>query len=162
MSQQTDIKARPDELTDEERATLTEQEQRNLRAALDECYGWTVGKERILSVFADDAVYHDMTMEAARGIKEIDSFAEDWLSAFPEFECSIELTVVRGDLVVFQGYFGGMNRGRVYGQPATNRRLWTPFVQIVKLRDGKIISVQDFWDKGQMVQQLGIPIDSTW
>jgi ketosteroid isomerase-like protein len=32
----------------------------------------------------------------------------------------------------------------------------------VKLRDGKVISVQDFWDKGQMVQQLGIPIDSTW
>jgi limonene-1,2-epoxide hydrolase len=161
--EQTTANARPDDLTEEERSTLTDQEQRNLRAALTECYGWGKrDKALILSVFADDAVYHDMTMEAARGIKAIDAFAGDWLGAFPEFEVTIALTVVRGDVVVFQGHFGGMNSGVVYGQPATHKRMWTPFVQIVKLRDGKIISVQDFWDKGQMVQQLGVPIDATW
>jgi limonene-1,2-epoxide hydrolase len=160
---QAKVETRPDGLTDEERATLTPEEQRSLQAALTECYGWgSHDPDRVRSAFADDAVYHDMTMEAARGIGEIEKFIADWLGAFPEFEVTIELTVVRGNTVVFQGEFGGWNRGTVYGQPATNKHMQVPYVQIVRCRDGKITSVNDFWDKGQMVRQLGIPLESTW
>ncbi len=154
---------RPDGLTEEERTTYTPNEQRNLKAALTEVFGWAArDPERVLSVMTDDSVYHDMTMEAARGMEQLRTFAYEWLAAIPDFDVEVNDTIVDGDTVVFVGTFGGTNKGPMFGQPATNKRLWTAFVQIVKCKDGKVLSVSDYWNKGDMTQQLGIPIDASW
>ena len=130
---------------------------------ITEVFGWAArDKDRVLSVMTDESIYQDMCLEAANGLEKLEVFAREWLEAIPDFDVDIADTVVDGDTVVFAGKFGGTNKGSMLGQAATNKRLWTDFVQVVKCKDGKVLSVSDYWNKGDMTKQLGIPIDATW
>lgn len=135
---------------------LTPFEQQNLRVVMEELKGWdTQDVDRVLSVMAKDAVYHDITLPPAKGLEEIRKFGEGWVRAAPEFHVVVEKFVVRGENVVNMGKISGTIKGEYFGLPATGKRFECMYCQVAVVKNGKITYLRDHWDYTTMAKQVG-------
>ncbi len=141
----------PDEFKD-----LTEQERKNLAVVMEELKGWDhQDVDRVLSVMADDAVYHDITLPPAKGHDGIRAFGEGWVKAAPNFSVFIEDFIVRGNTVVNVGRISGSIQGEYFGLPATGKPFDCMYCQVAVVENGKIKYIRDHWDSYTMMEQMG-------
>ena len=69
----------------------TDGERANLMLLVEQCRGWSNGDiDRVVSVMAEDGVYHDITLPPAVGHAAIRSFGTGWLAAVPDLSLHIE------------------------------------------------------------------------
>jgi len=76
-------------------------------------------------------------------------------SAFPDFKITIDDLVVSGDQVWARQRGGGTNLGSFAGRPATGRTAFTDVIDVVRIRDGKIVDHWGVPDQLGMMMQLG-------
>ncbi|MBL6591999.1 MAG: ester cyclase, partial [Flavobacteriaceae bacterium] len=62
----------------------------------------------------------------------------------------------QGDMLVKQWHFKGTHDGEFFGIPATNKTLDLTGTTIVKMKDGKVLQEQDFFDNYTFLSQLGL------
>ncbi len=135
---------------------LTEQERKNLAVVMEELKGWDhADVERVLSVMAENAIYHDITMPPAKGREGIRAFGDGWVKAAPDFSVFIEKFIVRGNYVVNVGRISGTIQGEYFGLPATKKPFDCMYCQVAVVENGKIIYVRDHWDSITMSHQVG-------
>lgn len=135
---------------------LTEQECNNLAVVQEELKGWDhQDVDRVLSVMAPDAVYHDITLPPAVGLDGIRAFGEGWVKAAPNFTVFVEAFVVQGDKVVNMGRISGTIKGEYFGLPATGKDFECMYCQVATVENGKIKHIRDHWDSDTMVKQVG-------
>ena len=77
-------------------------------------------------------------------------------SAFPDSQWTIDDMIAEGDRVVTKKTFTGTHSGDFAGIPATGRRVTLQYVDILRLRDGKIIEHWLAMDQLSFMQQLGV------
>lgn len=135
---------------------LGPQERENLRVVMEELKGWdTQSVDRVLSVMAKDAVYHDITLPPAKGWEGIRKFGEGWVKAAPDFHVFVEKFVVQRENVVNMGRISGTIKGQYFGLPATGKRFDCMYCQVATVRNDKIVYVRDHWDSITMSKQVG-------
>jgi steroid delta-isomerase-like uncharacterized protein len=135
---------------------LTDDERGNLAVVMEELKGWDhADLERVLSVMAEDAIYHDITLPAAKGPDGIRKFGEGWVNAAPDFTVTVEKFVVQGNYVVNVGRISGTLIGGFFGHPAPNKPFDYMYCQVAVVENGKIKYVRDHWDSFTMLQQMG-------
>ncbi len=135
---------------------LTQQECENLTIVMEELKGWDhQDVNRVLSVMAEDAVYHDITLPPAVGHAGIREFGEGWVKAAPDFSVFIEEFIVEGNKVVNMGRISGTILGEYFGLPATGKKFDCMYCQVAYVENGKIKRIRDHWDSNTMVQQVG-------
>ena len=135
---------------------LSQQERKNLAVVMEELKGWDhADVNRVLSVMAEDAIYHDITMPAAKGHKGIKAFGDGWTGAAPDFTVTIEKFVVQDKYVVNIGRISGSIQNEYFGMPATKKPFDCMFCQVAVVENGKITYIRDHWDSITMSHQVG-------
>jgi steroid delta-isomerase-like uncharacterized protein len=135
----------------------------NLKVAesLNEAFNtrnWDMFDER----HTDDIIaYSPITPEPTRGIKEHRQQVEGLLEAFPDFKITLERSFGQDEWVCAEYRLTGTHKGTLRGQngndiPATNKPVDMTFVTTIKFRDGKISEEHSYWDRMELLEQLGI------
>ncbi len=82
-------------------------------------------------------------------------FLGGFLSAFPDSRVTIDDMIAEGDRVVTKKTFTGTHTGDLPGAPASGNSVTIQYVDILRLRDGKIIEHWLCMDQLTFLQQLG-------
>ena len=78
-----------------------------------------------------------------------------FLNGFPDSQFTIDDMIAEGDLVVTKKTFTGTHEGDFAGIPSTGKRVTLQFVDIMRLRDGRIVEHWLSMDQLSFMQQLG-------
>jgi predicted ester cyclase len=96
-----------------------------------------------------------------RGREAVRAFVEAFRDAFPDVRHTIESLHTAGDRIVFEGSFVGTHTGplRTPGGgeiPPTGKPILVRQVQIVELREGRAASIHTYFDRLELMGQLGL------
>ena len=83
-------------------------------------------------------------------------FLGAFLSAFPDCQFTIDDMIAEGDRVATKKTFSGTHTGDFNGIAPTGRHVSITFVDILRLRDGKIVEHWLSMDQLSFMQQLGV------
>jgi steroid delta-isomerase-like uncharacterized protein len=79
-----------------------------------------------------------------------------FLSAFPDSKVTVDDMIAEGDRVATKKTLTGTHTGEFMGIPASGNRVTLQFVDILRLRDGRIIEHWLSMDQLSFMQQLGV------
>ena len=87
-------------------------------------------------------------------------FSRMWAEGFPDGRVSVDRTIAHGDLVVLQFTGRGKQTGTLRSPGGdiapTGRSVTLQLCDVHELRNGKIRSVQSYFDSASLLQQLGV------
>ena len=79
-----------------------------------------------------------------------------FFNAFPDSRWTIDDMIAEGDQVVTKKTFSGTHTGVLGEIPATGKRVTLQFVDIMRVRDGRIVEHWLSMDQLSFMQQLGV------
>ena len=114
----------------------------------------------LASMFAADAVYLEPTGHH-QGREAIRAFLEAGGKAFPDIRLETSLVIEEGDTVVAEWTVRGTNSGPLPMRdgteiPATGKTLEYPGVTVGEVRNGKFVTMRDYFDNVTVMSQLGL------
>jgi steroid delta-isomerase-like uncharacterized protein len=78
------------------------------------------------------------------------------LREFPDLSYEIVNMYQSGNTVITEFIIRGTHMGDLMGIPPTNRKIEVPACNIIEIREGRIYSEREYFDKVYLMQQLGI------
>jgi ketosteroid isomerase-like protein len=112
-------------------------------------------------LIAEDCEWEDVPAGSiTRGPQELVEDIKSFVAAFPDIHVETLRVIAQGDLVAIEWRGRGthtgkpIERGGVVHQP-TGRSFVRDGVGIAQLRDGKVVSYRDHFDRLQMYEQVG-------
>ncbi len=110
------------------------------------CNAWPrKNVEELLGFFSDDAVYHNIPMEPARGKAAIKAVINSFLPMSKSIEFKILHTVSAGNVV--------MNE-RVDMFDTGTKKISLPVAGVFEVKDGKISAWRDYFDMQMYAKQM--------
>jgi len=135
---------------------VSDEERANLALLHTQVRGWSAQDiDMVVSVMAEDGVYHDITLEPAVGRQAIRTFGAGWLEAVPDLSLYIEQFCVQGNVVCDMGWMSGTITKEYFGLPATGRKFDCRFSQLCYVEDGEISYLRGLWNAADMYNQVG-------
>jgi len=111
-------------------------------------------------VLADDAVFEAPGGMRGEGKAACIEFYGSWLSAFPDAHVDAHRVHIIDDIAVEEGTFTGTHMGVLHGTmgdvPPTGRPVRIGYIQVLRFRDGKVVSFNLMFDRLLMLEQLGL------
>jgi predicted ester cyclase len=105
-------------------------------------------------VFAPDSKEHQRgNHDGVEGAKEVISTLRRW---FPDFSMHAEDIVASGDKVWARFKATGTNLGSAMRKPPTGRRMSVDVIDIIRVKDGKIVEHWGVPDQLGMMLQIGL------
>jgi ketosteroid isomerase-like protein len=139
-----------------EMAPFTKEEEGALRAVQAELRAWDGHDlERLLALFDERIVYHDVPRFAAKGRVGVRALAEERLAAVPDLRIQVERFVVEGNSVASMGRLRGTLGGGFRGRPGDDRSVECLFCQVAIVENGKLKYVRDYWDSAALMRATG-------
>ncbi len=118
--------------------------------------------DRYASCATADAQMTNVPFGAKLGFRE---YGEGWARAFPDGKIELMNLVAQGDLVMTEftgrGTHTGVLKAPAGEIPASGRRAEMSFVEVYRLRNGKITEGRIYFDTETMLAQLGISPGAT-
>jgi len=115
---------------------------------------WSAG-----NYFADDVLYVDTTMGPPQRGREaaVESVVKVFMNAVPDNKWEMRgEPVAAGDGIAFEWTLSGKNTGSwAFGVAATNQKLNLQGVSFVRVKDGKIVYIGNYYDGLTMNKQMG-------
>ncbi|MEJ6979551.1 ester cyclase [Pedobacter sp. P351] len=110
------------------------------------------------NLIAADAVSHsEMPPEIkSTGLQAVKEMLKMQKAAFPDIKTKIHVMAVAGDTVIAYFTSTGTNSGSFMGMPATNKKINTEGVDIIRFKNGKAVEHWGVYDNMKMMQQLGM------
>lgn len=112
------------------------------------------------SVHADDVEAYVPGAGAFTGADAFDQFSRPFFEAFPDASMHPASWVETDDTVVVEGSFRGTHTGTLHTSdgdvPPTQRPLDLKFVDIFRVKDGKVVSHHVYFDRMDFMAQLGL------
>lgn len=115
--------------------------------------------DRIEALVSDDAEIIDFDGSVGRGREGARAVAEMYATAFPDGKIEIKRLTAAGDTVVAELVGRGTNDGPFGDSPPTHKTTELPFVDVLTIRDGKIVVDRQYGDTATMMRQLGLMPD---
>jgi predicted ester cyclase len=118
---------------------------------------WDTGNEDDASA-AVDKDFRDNTLPDGRpqGPKGLLYASRTIRSAVPDLHCAIEDLLVSGDKVTARLLFTGTHTGEFMGHPATGKPVRFLAIDILRIRDGKIVEDWHLEDNLTLLEQPGV------
>jgi len=114
----------------------------------------------------DEAAYYELNDPAFVNLSAPPGISSDreggkvylfgFLEAFQDCQFTIDDMVAEGDQVVTKKTFRGTHTGEFAGIPATGKKVELQFVDIMRVRDGRIVEHWLSMDQLSFMQQLGV------
>jgi steroid delta-isomerase-like uncharacterized protein len=112
----------------------------------------------IAGCFADGGTYTDPVVGTMPG-SAVGAYAAGLWAAFPDLAFEVTSVGLAGDnLVAAQWLMRGTNHGSMQGMPPTGRTVAVPGADFITMRDGKIASVQGYFDSRAVPDQLDMAV----
>jgi len=143
------------EETQERRSNFMSEENKALAR-----YSWEVVSQRnpdlLEEVYADDVVWHEPEQDV-QGLEEAKQFFSKYLTAFPDFNATVEDAIAEGDKAVTRWTIRGTHQGEVeeFGPP-TGKQVEIKGITIHRIEGGKIAEEWERYDNLGVMQQLGL------
>ncbi len=83
-------------------------------------------------------------------------YLQAFAAAYPDARFEIDDMIAEGDSVVTKKTFTGTNTGEFGGMPATGKQVSLQYVDIMRVRDGRIVEHWLSMNQLSWMQQLGI------
>ena len=113
--------------------------------------------EGIPPLFAADAVFRDMAFGVERrGLSDIRAMFQETWRGIPDLHTELTRVVAEGESVATEWTLTGTHSGDFPGLPATGRSFSIRGVSFARVRDGKIVSQRDYYDRAGFLEQLGV------
>jgi steroid delta-isomerase-like uncharacterized protein len=142
-------------VTEQEIQSTAEENKAVIRRLVEEVQNqrnWDVYDE----LNADDFVNHSAPPGVPDDRAGGKMFLGGFLSAFPDARFTIDDMIAEGDQVVTKKTFAGTHQADFFGIPATGNRVTLQFVDIMRVRDGRITEHWLSMDQLSFMQQLGV------
>jgi steroid delta-isomerase-like uncharacterized protein len=81
---------------------------------------------------------------------------ETFTTAFPDLKLTIKKQFTDGDVSVIEFQGTGSHQAELEGIPATGKKISVNVIDVVTVRDGKVLSEREYYDQLSMMQQLGV------
>jgi steroid delta-isomerase-like uncharacterized protein len=114
-------------------------------------HDWAVFDE----IIDPDVVDHAAPPGTPTGREEVRRLFEGFFAAFPDFRATIHDQVAEGDKVATYKTLGGTHEGEFMGIPATGAEVSFDVIDIVRLRDGRIVEHWNVLDQLALLRALG-------
>ncbi|HEX6862610.1 MAG TPA: ester cyclase [Thermoanaerobaculia bacterium] len=101
-----------------------------------------------------------LTTDFTRGPDAVGQLVLFYRIAFSDLRMTIEAVVAEGDLVVTRWSGRGRHTGDLLGLPPTGRETFTTGMDMLRIRDGKIVEGWVSWDVLGLIEQLAAPAAS--
>jgi steroid delta-isomerase-like uncharacterized protein len=111
---------------------------------------------RIEALVSDDAEIVDFDGSVGRGRAGARAVSELYATAFPDGKIEIKRIVTSGDTAFAEVVGRGTNDGPFGDVPATHKTAELPFVNVLTIRDDKVIVDRQYGDSATMLRQLGL------
>lgn len=108
--------------------------------------------EGIAEVLADDVVFEVPGGTGGQGKTACIEFYRRWLADFPDAHVEVHDRHMLGEIAVEQGTFSGTQAAI----PPVGRRVTLDYVQVLRAREGKHVSLNLTFDRLLMLEQLGL------
>ena len=105
--------------------------------------------------FAPDVVSHNMPPGFPAGIEGVRRFFETFRDAFPDVTVRVDELVVEGDRAAVATTIEGTHTGELLGMAPTGRRVAVTGIDLVRVRDGRIVEHRGLTDTVGLLRQLG-------
>ena len=119
-----------------------------------------VFSEKNIDCVTSENFHEDVTVVTSNGdvtgLENFKGYYAIYLNGFSDGEFTIVHVFSQGDMLVKQWHFKGTHDGEFFGIPATNKTLDLTGTTIVKMKDGKVLQEQDFFDNYTFLSQLGL------
>ena len=90
------------------------------------------------------------------GLENFKAYYGNYITGFSDGELIFVDLFGQGDKMVKHWRFKGTHDGDFFGVPATNKKVDVSGTTLIKMKDGKIVSEQDFMDFLSFYTQLGL------
>ena len=99
----------------------------------------------------------DMKLSGKEGYLQL---MQSWATAFPDGICDVTNIIAGEDGAVVEFVGRGTQTGKFLSPegeiPPTGKQANVPFCDVIKIKNGKITSVNSYFDTATMMKQLGI------
>ena len=116
--------------------------------------------EKNIDLLTSENFHEDVTVVTASGnvtgLDDFKAYYANYINGFSDGEFSVVNAFAQGDNLVKQWSFKGTHDGDFFGIPATNKSLDLKGTTIVKMKDGKVLQEEDFFDNYSFMKQLGL------
>ena len=116
--------------------------------------------EKNIDLLTSENFHEDVTVVTASGnvtgLDDFKAYYANYINGFSDGEFSVVNAFAQGDNLVKQWSFKGTHDGDFFGIPATNKSLDLTGTTIVKMKDGKVLQEEDFFDNYSFMKQLGL------
>jgi steroid delta-isomerase-like uncharacterized protein len=111
----------------------------------------------ISALFSTDAVFRDMAFGIQRdGLAEITQMMHETWRGIPDLHTELTRLIGHGHWVASEWTLTGTHTGDFPDFPATDRSFSVEGVSITHVREGKILSQRDYYDRASFLEQLGV------
>jgi steroid delta-isomerase-like uncharacterized protein len=134
----------------------------SLRAIVDQHYAGMnqADADAASTVLAEDVVTTAPGAPPMHGAAQFKPFAQAFIDAFPDAKVRAERVYESGDTILAEGVYAGTHTGSLVGNgmtvPPTGKRMELHFADLFKVRDGKVVEHNIYFDQAELMQQLGL------
>jgi len=114
--------------------------------------------EAIAATFAEGGTYSDPTTEGDLTGPAIAGYAAALVTGFPDLSFEIVSEGATASAVAAEWVMRGTNTGPLRGAPPTGASVALPGADVITVEDGAIRSVRGYFDRQEMLQQLGLKL----
>jgi steroid delta-isomerase-like uncharacterized protein len=107
---------------------------------------------------SDCELRYPLLPEPIKGVDAYKAFIKSVPNIFSEFKAVIEEVNVKGNKIWCRYSMTGINSGPLGGVPATGKTFKVNGMAITRLKDGKIIEDETYWNALGFYQQLGFKL----
>ncbi len=134
---------------------MNEANKRIVRRLIEEIYN-NANMAVFDELVSPDMIDHDPPGGADGEALTFKEAFERFRSAFPDMRYDIEDMVAEGDRVAVRGMFTGSQQGEFMGVPASGSQVTVPFIDIMRLSDGRAAEHWGLIDRLGMMHQLNV------
>ncbi|NJO87475.1 MAG: ester cyclase [Lewinella sp.] len=110
-------------------------------------------------LFADTVTFSG-TPAPSVGIAALKAYYQNYLTGFSNIDFSVNSAIGQSDKIANHWTFRGKHSGEFFGAPASGYDIMISGLTLAKLKGGKIVAIEVFYDNLSLRRQLGlIPLD---
>lgn len=139
-------------------AAHTAQERANLAAVSDVLPSWNAHDvEGVLAFYDPEITWHNIAMEETYcGKSAVGAFLTELFTAFPDLTFEVGERIARGDRVAEKWTMRGTHSAEYIGVPATGSPVQIDGMSMVRMRDGRFLADDFYFDASGVMRQLGL------
>jgi steroid delta-isomerase-like uncharacterized protein len=112
--------------------------------------------DKMLSLVTDNIKINSISFGDYKGKHGVKDYWHKLFDMFPDIEIEILTMTADKDRVVTEISFTGTQKGKIYGNPAMNKKFHLRGAFVYEFANGKIKQIRMYYDSSVLKKQLGI------